>query len=136
MGKVKGLLGLLVVIGGFYVAWNLIPPYFHNYALQDDLDDVARRNSYNTASEDDIKQQVIAKAQNNEITLKEKQVTVSRSSNGVAISVRYNNHVEMVVQTDIIGTDKQSPQHQQVTLWPAMRLRKISGESAGVFAWP
>jgi hypothetical protein len=97
MGKVKGLLGLLVVIGGFYVAWNLIPPYFHNYALQDDLDDVARRNSYNTASEDDIKQQVIAKAQNNEITLKENQVTVSRSSNGVAISVRYNIHVEMVV---------------------------------------
>ena len=97
MGKIKGLIGLLVVVGGFYVAWNLIPPYFHNYSLQDDLDDVARRNTYTSTTEDDIKQQVIVKAQNNEITLKENQVTVSRGSNGVAISVKYNVHVEMVV---------------------------------------
>ena len=97
MGKIKGLIGLLVIAAGFYVAWNLIPPYFHNYQLQDDLDDLARRNSYTSSTEDDIKQMVIQKAQTNDIKLKENQVTVSRGGNGLAISVKYRVHVEMMV---------------------------------------
>jgi Domain of unknown function (DUF4845) len=97
MGKIKGLIGLLVIAAGFYVAWNLIPPYFHNYQLQDDLDDVARRNTYTASTDDDIRQMVIQKAQNNEITLKENQVMVSRGGNGLAISVKYRVHVEMMV---------------------------------------
>lgn len=97
MGKIKGLIGLLVVAAGFYVAWNLIPPYFHNYQLQDDLDDLARRNSYTMNSEDDIKQLVIQKAQANDISLKENQVSVSRGGNGLSISVKYSIHVEMMV---------------------------------------
>lgn len=97
MGKIKGLIGLLVIAAGFYVAWNLIPPYFHNYQLQDDLDDVARRVSYTMNTDDDIKQMVIRKAQDNDITLKDNQVTVSRGGNGLAISVKYRVHVEMMV---------------------------------------
>ena len=46
MGKLKGLIGIAFVAGFFYVAWNLIPPYFNNYQLQDELDDIARKNSY------------------------------------------------------------------------------------------
>jgi uncharacterized protein DUF4845 len=97
MGKVKGLLGLLIVLAGFYVAWNLVPPYFHNYQLQDDLDDVARRNSYTATSEDEIKKIVIAKADNNSIKLKEDQIIVTRTSNGLAISVKYHIHVDMIL---------------------------------------
>jgi hypothetical protein len=97
MGKIKGLIGLLVIIAGFYVAWNLIPPYFHNYQLQDDLDDVARRNTYTANTDDDIKHMVVQKAQNNDIALKEDQVMVSRGGNGLAISVKYRVHVDMVM---------------------------------------
>src|SRR5690349_14176527 len=98
MGKIKGLIGLLVVVGGFYVAWNMIPPYFHNYQLQDDLDDLARRNTYTQAADDDIKKMVIRKAADDDnIVLKEEQVTVSRGGSGLAISVKYHVHVEMVV---------------------------------------
>ena len=97
MGKIKGLIGLLVIAAGFYVAWNLIPPYFHNYQLQDDLDDVARRNTYTASTDDDIRQMVIKKAQNNDIALRQEQVVVSRGENGLAISVKYRVHVEMMV---------------------------------------
>lgn len=98
MGKIKALIGLLVVVGGFYVAWNMIPPYFHNYQLQDDLDDLVRRNSYTSANDDDLKRMVIQKAaDNNSIALKEDQVTVTRGGNGLAISVKYQVHVDMVV---------------------------------------
>jgi Domain of unknown function (DUF4845) len=96
MGKIKGLFGLLVVVGGFYVAWNMVPPYFHNYQLQDDLDDIARRNSYTVRSEDDIKQMVIQKAQSNDIALKENQIVVSRAGDGLSISVKYQIHIDMV----------------------------------------
>jgi Domain of unknown function (DUF4845) len=97
MGKAKGLIGLLLVVGGFYVAWNMIPPYFRNYQLQDDLDDVARRHSYTAATEEEIRKVVITKAASDDIVLKEDQVTVVRNSSGVGITVKYRVHVDMVL---------------------------------------
>jgi len=97
MGKLKGLIGIAIVVSSFYVAWNMIPPYFHNYQLQDDLDDIARRNSYTTATEDDIKKIVLSKASENSITLKDNQIVVTRTTNGLGISVKYRIHVEMAV---------------------------------------
>ena len=97
MGKLKGLIGIVIVVGAFYVAWNMIPPYFNNYQLQDALDDIARRHSYTTATEDDIKKMVVSKAASNDIALKEDQVAVSRTTNGLAISVHYRIHVDMIM---------------------------------------
>ena len=96
MAKLKGLIALLVVAGGFYVAWNMIPPYFHNYQFQDDLDDIARRNSYTSHTDDELKKIVITKAESEEIALKEDQITISRTGDGLGITVRYHVHVEMV----------------------------------------
>jgi hypothetical protein len=97
MGKIRGLIGLLVIAGGFYVAWNLIPPYFYHYQFQDDLDDIARRNSYTTKNDDDVKQMVISKAKSEDIILKEDQIVVSRGGDGLGISVHYRIHVEMAI---------------------------------------
>ncbi len=97
MGKLKGLIGIVIIVGFFYVAWNLIPPYFNNYQLQDELDDIARKNSYTTATEDDIKKIVVAKADSEDIKLKEDQVAVTRTRDGLGISVKYRIHVDMVV---------------------------------------
>ena len=97
MGKIKALFGLLVVGGGFYVAWMMIPPYFHNYELQDDLDDLARKMSYLNKPDDEVKESVIAKAKSMDIPLKEEQVAVSRGGDGISIQVQYRVHVDMVV---------------------------------------
>jgi len=97
MGKIKGLIGLVVIVGSFYVAWNMIPPYFNNYQFQDTLDDIARRNSYTSMTEDDIKKIVITKAQDDNIKLKEDQIVVTRTPSGLGISVKYRIHVEMIV---------------------------------------
>ena len=97
MGKLKGLIGIVIIVGFFYVAWNLIPPYFNNYQLQDELDDIARKNSYTTATEDEIKKIVVAKADSEDIKLKEDQVAVTRTRDGLGISVKYRIHVDMVV---------------------------------------
>ncbi len=97
MGKVKALIGLVVILGGFYVAWNMVPPYFNNYKLQDDLDDIARKSSYIAATDEDIKKNVIAKAEAADIKLKEDQIVVSRVRDMLAITVKYRIHVEMLV---------------------------------------
>src|SRR6266481_1748234 len=97
MGKIKALIGIMIVVGSFYAAWNLIPPYWNNTQLQDDLDDIARRNSYTSTTEDDIKKIVITKAATENIVLKEDQIVVTRTAMGVAITVTYRIHVDMVV---------------------------------------
>jgi hypothetical protein len=97
MGKVKGLIGILVVVIGFYVAWNMVPPYFNNYQLQDALDDIARKGSYTAQTDDDIKKAVIAKAEAEDIKLKEDQIVVSRVRDMLGITVKYRIHVEMLV---------------------------------------
>lgn len=96
MGKLKGLIGLFIIVASFYAAWNLIPPYFNNYQFQDALDDIARKNSYTTATDDDIKKIVVTKADMEDIKLKEDQVIVTRTRDGLGISVKYRIHVDMV----------------------------------------
>lgn len=98
MGKLKGFLLLAVIAAGFYVAWNMVPPYFNNYKLQDDLDDIARRNSYTQTNEDGVRQIVIYKARQDDVTLKEDQITVTRGPEGLGITVHYTVHLDMVVR--------------------------------------
>jgi hypothetical protein len=97
MGKLKGLIGILTVVGIFYAAWNLIPPYFNNYQLQDALDDIARKNSYTQSTDEEIRKSVVKKAETEDIPLREDQVVVTRSQDGLGITVKYRIHVEMVV---------------------------------------
>jgi hypothetical protein len=97
MGKIKGLIGIAFVVGCFYTAWNLIPPYFNNYQFQDGLDDIARKNSYTQASDDDIRRFVVRKAETEDIKLKEDQIVVTRSQEGLGITVRYRIHVDMMI---------------------------------------
>jgi hypothetical protein len=98
MEKLRGLIFILVIVGGVYYGWNMIPPYFHNSQFQDDLDDIVRKATYTTISEDDLKAVVIRKAaESMDVKLKEDQITVSRGANGLTISVKYRVHVDMIV---------------------------------------
>lgn len=97
MGKVKALLAFAIMLGGAYLCWELIPPYFHKYELQDQLDDIARRNSYTQKSDDDVRALVIQTASSLDIPLKESQVIVTRDRDGLGISVHYRIHVDMVM---------------------------------------
>jgi hypothetical protein len=97
MGKLKGLLILLILFGGIYVGWMLVPPYFHNWQFQDDLDDIARTNSYMRRTDDDVRATVIKKADEIGISLKEDQIIINRLSDGLGISVHYRVHIDMIL---------------------------------------
>jgi hypothetical protein len=97
MGKLKMVLILVIVFGSIYVGWELIPPYFNNYQFQDDLDDVARTNSYMRRTDDDVRATVIKKAEALGIPLKEDQIIINRLADGLGISVHYRVHVDMIL---------------------------------------
>jgi hypothetical protein len=100
MEKLRGILAILVVAAMIYVAWNIVPPYWYRYQFQDDLDEMARRLSYNYAnkSTDDIKDMVIKKAASDNVTLKEDEVTVTMNGAEVGLAVKYHVHVDLMVR--------------------------------------
>jgi Domain of unknown function (DUF4845) len=97
MSKIKALIALGIIVGCIYVAYNLVPPYFNNYQFQDALDDIARKNSYSTATDDEVKKMVVIKADSEDIKLKENQVVVTRMRDGIGITVNYRIHVDMII---------------------------------------
>lgn len=97
MGKVKALLMLGVIAGMTIYLWNYVPIKFNNAEFQDSLDDIVRRNSYGQKTDDDIKEQVVAKAKTLDIVIKADAVTVSRSSDGLGIVVHYHAHFDFPV---------------------------------------
>ena len=99
MGSVKMFLGIFVIVGGIFVSYKVIPPYFNNYQFQDWLRDEATRDSYAAKSEDDIRDAVIKKAAEYDIPLTAEGIHVSRSGNQfsgtVSIQAPYTIHIDL-----------------------------------------
>jgi hypothetical protein len=96
MKRIKALLGLIVVVIGFYLAWELIPPYLNNYQLADAIENEARLSSYNPNKTDaDIKNSVVKAAHDLDIPLKQEDIQVSRDGPNLIISASYTVHVDL-----------------------------------------
>src|SRR5258708_12355104 len=98
MEKLKVLIVLLIVAGSIYVGYKLIPPYFDNYQLQDDLDDLALRASYQPRTDDDLRQSVITQGAGYGIPLREDQITITRAGGSLGITVHSHVHVAILVR--------------------------------------
>lgn len=94
MKTVRALIGLLVLVAAFYTAWQLIPPYFHNYQLEDVIKDEARMNTYTNKSEEDMRETVYKKAKDMDIPLTREQIKVRRDGQSIDIAVDYNVHLD------------------------------------------
>ncbi|HET7439166.1 MAG TPA: hypothetical protein VFJ56_06670 [Nitrospira sp.] len=79
MGTVKALVGVLVIIGVIYCAFQVIPPELTNYSFQDDLRNIAMTGGANPHTTDqELIDSVMRKAQEHQITLTPEQITVQR----------------------------------------------------------
>lgn len=95
MKALRAMFGVAVVIFVFYAIYLVVPPYFHNYELQDAVTDEARVNSYTAKSEDEMRETVLRKAKDLEIALTREQINVQRQGQAVAISIDYTVHVDI-----------------------------------------
>ena len=96
MKTLKALLGFAVLVGAFYVAFKLIPPYFNEYQFEDAMEQEARFSVYNMQkSEQDIRESVAKKAHEYGIPLTADQISVVREGTELTISAEYTVHVDL-----------------------------------------
>ena len=79
MGTIKALIGIVVIVGMFYCAWQIVPPELANYSFQDDLRQIAMVGGANPhQSDQDSTNAILKKAQEHQIALAPEQITVTR----------------------------------------------------------
>jgi hypothetical protein len=78
MATLKLILGVAIFGVLALVGIKVIPPFFSNYELEDEIKTEALQATYSTRSEDDIREAVIKHARNYDIALTPKQVHISR----------------------------------------------------------
>ena len=99
MRTLKLLVALGVIAAGVYVGFQVVPPFFANYQLQDTIQNEAVLESYSNKSEDAIRETIFKKAQELEIPIREDQISVQRvgagGSGSLAISATYTVHIDL-----------------------------------------
>jgi hypothetical protein len=79
MGTIKALIGIVVIVGMFYCAWQIVPPELANYSFQDDLRQIAMVGGANPHQTDqELTNAILKKAQEHQIALAPEQITVTR----------------------------------------------------------
>ncbi|HUO27259.1 MAG TPA: hypothetical protein VMU61_16445 [Candidatus Aquilonibacter sp.] len=77
MGTIKLLIGLLALIGAGIAGFQIAPPLFANYSFQDDLQNIALVDGASlTKTPEDVRTDVLHKAQEHGLQLDPKQITV------------------------------------------------------------
>jgi hypothetical protein len=98
MKQLKSLIGLVVVLGAFYVAFKLMPPYYNELQFQDAVDAETRASSYTPGkTEQDIRDAIAKKARENDIPISPEQIKVQRMGADVTVSIDYVVHVDLLV---------------------------------------
>jgi hypothetical protein len=79
MGTFRALGGFLVIVAVIYSGFQIVPPELINYSFQDDLRNIAMVGASNPhQSDEDLRAQVMKKAQEHDLQLTPEQVTVQR----------------------------------------------------------
>ena len=99
MGRVKLIVGILVIVAAVYLCAELIPPYFSNYQFEDAIKTEALQSTYTARTEDAIRETVFKKAQDLEIPVTKDDIKVQRTGtqgNGsLIIETQYMVHVNL-----------------------------------------
>ncbi len=100
MKQLKSLLGIAVVVGAFYLAWVLIPPYYNNYSFQQEVENQARSASYSQiATEQTVKDALAKKAKELDIPLGADDIHVEKNGETISIWAEYTVSVQTPVKT-------------------------------------
>ena len=96
MASFKAVLAVVLFVALIFLGIKLVPPYISNYQFQDEIGSIARIATYAQAkTEQDVRNDVLAKAKELGLPVKEEQVTVAKGAYGISIEVKYNVQVEV-----------------------------------------
>jgi len=98
MGSVKIALSLFFVVAGLYVGVELVPVYYSNYEFADAITNEATISTYNTKSEEEIRDTIFKKAQEYGVPVTKEQIKVHRSgttgTGSLMIDAPYMVHID------------------------------------------
>jgi hypothetical protein len=95
MKALKAMFGIALIVAALLVVTKLVPPYFHNYQIEDIMADEARINTYTAKPAEAMKDSVYRKCQEFEIPVTRDQVNVLRDGQSVTIWMDYTVHVDL-----------------------------------------
>lgn len=95
----KMAFGIFVMVVSVYLIAVLAPPFFSNYQFEDIIRNEAQMDTYNTKTEDMIRDTVFKKAQDLDIPVTKEQIKVQRTgvtgTGTVSIEAPYTVHVSL-----------------------------------------
>ena len=99
MGSLKMIGGIFVMVASVYLIAVLGPPFFSNYQFEDAIRTEAQMDTYNTKTEDQIRDSVFKKAQDLDVPVTREQIKVQRSgvtgTGSISIEAPYIVHVSV-----------------------------------------
>jgi len=99
MGSLKMVAGIVVMVASVYLIAVLAPPFFSNYQFEDAIRTEAQMDTYNTKTEDQIRDSVFKKAQDLDVPVTREQIKVQRSgvtgTGSISIEAPYIVHVSV-----------------------------------------
>jgi len=95
----KLVLGILTMVVAVILIAALAPPFFSNYQFQDAIRTEAQMDTYNTKTEDQIRDSIFKKAQDLDVPVTREQIKVQRSgvtgTGSISIEAPYTVHVSL-----------------------------------------
>jgi len=99
MGSLKLVAGIFVMVASVYLIAVLAPPFFSNYQFEDAIRTEAQMDTYNTKTDDQIRDSVYKKAQELDVPVTREQIKVQRTgptgAGSISIEAPYTVHVSL-----------------------------------------
>ena len=99
MGSLKLVTGIFVMVAAVYLIAVLAPPFFSNYQFEDAIRTEAQMDTYNTKTEDQIRDAIFRKAQDLDVPVSREQIKVQRTgvtgTGSISIEAPYIVHVSL-----------------------------------------
>ena len=97
MQRLKSIIGILVVVAFFYLAWKILPPYMAEYQFQQEIQSIARNNEYSPVDENGIRDQVKRKIVEIGVPVNPETVVIQKSGFDVTIGANYTVHIDAIM---------------------------------------
>jgi hypothetical protein len=95
MKALRAIFGVAFIVAVVWTVVVIVPPYYHNYELQDTIADEARMNTYTSKPVEDMREFIFRKCHDLDIPCNRDRILVQREGNAVIITVDYTVHVEL-----------------------------------------
>src|SRR3984893_6035472 len=99
MGSLKMVTGIVVMVASVYLIAVLAPPFFSNYQFEDAIRTEAQMDTYNTKTEEQIRDAIFKKAQELDVPVSREQIKVQRTgvtgSGSISIEAPYSVDISL-----------------------------------------